>query len=276
MKRNVFIPPPTFKHHLMYPVVIGHYYEFPTHRENRESGFLAQYNLHLVLRGKGFVIHEGERLELTGGCGFLYPPRAEQQYGTDEDDPWEICFVHFNAVDPLLSMWKLDSTTIFRFAGIQQVQRIFSSMFELMDTFRTGNEPHLSALVYELLLFLLKNSESLKQNNTLDQKEVIHGIADKIHDKPGFHWTSEHMAELSGYSLYYFIRLFQKIMGMKPNEYIKMSRISAAKNLLVATDLPIYEIAENVGFSSTSYFIKVFREAIETSPQVYRNIYKQS
>lgn len=39
MKRNVFIPPPTFKHHLMYPVVIGHYYEFPTHRENRESGF---------------------------------------------------------------------------------------------------------------------------------------------------------------------------------------------------------------------------------------------
>lgn len=201
---------------------------------------------------------------------------AEQQYGTDKDDPWEVCFVHFNAVDPLLSMWKLDNTTFFRFAGIQQVQRIFSSMFELMETFRTGNEPHLSALVYELLLFLLKNSESLKQNNTLDQKEVIHGIADKIHDKPGFHWTSEHMAELSGYSLYYFIRLFQKIMGMKPNEYIKMSRISAAKNLLVATDLPIYEIAENVGFSSTSYFIKVFREAIETSPQVYRNIYKQS
>ncbi|WP_145321774.1 AraC family transcriptional regulator [Paenibacillus xylanexedens] len=276
MRRNIFIPPPTYKYHLLYPVGIGHYYDFPTHREKRESGFLAEYNLHLVLRGKGYIISEGEQIELTGGCGFLYPPGAEQQYGADEEDPWEICFVHFTAVAPLLSMWKLDDITIFRFAGIKQVQRIFSAMFELIDSFKTANEPRLSALVYELLLFLLKNSESLKHNNTLDQKEVIHGIADKIHNKPGFHWTSEHMAELSGYSLYHFIRLFQKIMGLKPNEYVKVSRISAAKNLLVTTDLPIYEIAENVGFSSTSYFIKVFRETTETSPQGYRNMYKPS
>ncbi|MBW4079953.1 AraC family transcriptional regulator [Paenibacillus sp. S150] len=275
MRRNIFIPPPTFKHHLLYPVGIGHYYNFPTHRENRESGFLPEYNLHLVLRGRGYVIHEGERLDLTGGCGFFYPPKEQQQYGSDEDDPWEICFVHFTAVAPLLSMWKLDTPSFFRFAGIQYVQRIFSDMFELMDAFKTGIEPHLSSLVYELILFLLKNSESLKNTNTLDHKEIIHGIADKIHDKPDFHWTTEHMAELSGYSLYHFIRLFQKIIGLKPNEYVKVSRLSAAKNLLISTELPIFEIAENIGFSNTSYFIKVFREWTGFSPQVYRSIYKQ-
>ncbi|MCZ4151476.1 hypothetical protein BZG21_44625, partial [Escherichia coli] len=116
--------------------------------------------------------------------------------------------------------------------------------------------------------YLLTYSEPLTNTGILNNKELIHKIADNILDNPAYSWTTEAMAELSGYSLYHFIRLFQKIMGMKPNEYVKECRLSAAKNLLISTDTPVYEIAEQVGFSQASYFIKVFKTHNGLSPQV--------
>ncbi|KAA8746165.1 helix-turn-helix transcriptional regulator [Paenibacillus sp. UASWS1643] len=276
MRRNIIIPPPTFKHHILYPVGIGHYYDFVNHHENRASSILTEYNLHLVLGGKGYIIHEGEKIEMNGGCGFLYTRGAKQHYGTDQDDPWEVCFIHFTAITPLFSIWKLDLSEnwFFRFTGIRQVQQIFSSMFELTDTFKMGNEPHLAALVYELLLLLIQNSEPLKKTNTLDQMGMIRQIADSIHDKPEFMWTTAYLAEMSGYSLYHFIRIFHKIMGIKPNEYVKECRIAAAKNLLISSEMTVYEVAEQTGFSQTSYFIKVFKEHTGLSPKVFREMYR--
>ncbi|MNJ43316.1 Bifunctional transcriptional activator/DNA repair enzyme AdaA [compost metagenome] len=174
-------------------------------------------------------------------------------------------------------MWKLDQSEgwFFRFNSIGQVQHIFTDMFELMESFKTANEPRLASLNYELLLYLLTYSEPLTNTNILNNKDLIHKIADHIFDNPAYGWTTESMAELSGYSVYHFIRLFQKIMGIKPNEYVTQCRISAAKNLLLSTESPIYEIAAQIGFAQASYFIRVFKKHTDLSPQAYRNIFRQ-
>ena len=47
------------------------------------------------------------------------------------------------------------------------------------------------------------------------------------------------------------------------------ARIAAAKELMAATDLKIYEVSSRVGFDSAFYFSKVFKKLEGASPREY-------
>lgn len=64
--------------------------------------------------------------------------------------------------------------------------------------------------------------------------------------------------------------LFKEETNLTFSEYLLRLRLSRAKELIEQTDLKMYEIAERVGFSSSKYFVKVFREMEQTTPKHYR------
>jgi AraC-like DNA-binding protein len=72
-------------------------------------------------------------------------------------------------------------------------------------------------------------------------------------------------------SKYHFGRLFKKSTGLAPMEYVTKVRIEKAIILLRTTDCSIEEIAEQIGYSSSSYFIKVFRSWVGFSPGEFRS-----
>ena len=58
----------------------------------------------------------------------------------------------------------------------------------------------------------------------------------------------------------YISNLFGRETGMTFSNYIKRIRIEKAKELILATDMKIYEIACRVGYPDQKYFSKVFKE----------------
>jgi len=70
----------------------------------------------------------------------------------------------------------------------------------------------------------------------------------------------------------YFCRFFKKATGMTIMDYINFVRIWKAENLLSLTDDSVLEISMEVGFSSVSYFNRVFKRFKGTSPLKYRKI----
>lgn len=52
-------------------------------------------------------------------------------------------------------------------------------------------------------------------------------------------------------------------------EFVTITRIAAAKELMETSDLKVYEISEQVGFESASYFSKVFKRLEGISPREY-------
>ncbi|MUH00985.1 helix-turn-helix domain-containing protein [Scytonema sp. UIC 10036] len=78
------------------------------------------------------------------------------------------------------------------------------------------------------------------------------------------------MAKIVGYSPVHFSRMFKKTTGQTPLKYLIHHRISQAKQLLEKTELPIIEIAYQVGFNSHAYFSTQFRLVTGTTPQNYR------
>ena len=54
------------------------------------------------------------------------------------------------------------------------------------------------------------------------------------------------------------------------SEYINSKRVEKSIELLIKTDLSIEEIAQKVGFSSTSYYTKTFKKLKEIPPLKYK------
>ncbi|MDT8717111.1 helix-turn-helix transcriptional regulator [Clostridium sp. 19966] len=84
-----------------------------------------------------------------------------------------------------------------------------------------------------------------------------------------------HMAFLCNMSPSYFSRIFNEHMGMNFNEYVNYTRVMEAEKLLVSTDMNITEIANTVGFSTTSYFIKLFKKYKNISPKQFRKEFSE-
>lgn len=81
----------------------------------------------------------------------------------------------------------------------------------------------------------------------------------------------EQLAQELGISKYHFLRTFTKFVGMTPGDYVNRIRIGKSIELLRQKDWSIEQIAISVGYSSGSYFIKVFRKLTGQTPAHFRS-----
>ena len=87
--------------------------------------------------------------------------------------------------------------------------------------------------------------------------------------------SAAEMAGLCHLSYSYFSRSFHRLMHMKFNDYLNSIRIREAEKLLISTQKSVTEIAASVGFCTTSYFIKLFKEQMHVSPKQYQKLLVQ-
>ena len=68
-----------------------------------------------------------------------------------------------------------------------------------------------------------------------------------------------------------FYRKVKVVTGLSPVELIKNIRMEAASVLLMDKTLSIADVAQRVGFSSSSYFAKTFKLVYGVSPTEYQD-----
>jgi AraC-like DNA-binding protein len=80
----------------------------------------------------------------------------------------------------------------------------------------------------------------------------------------------EDAAAEAGISPFHFLRLFSSVLGVTPHQYLVRSRLRHAARLLTDHDLPITDIAYDVGFGDLSNFVRTFHRAAGVSPRRFR------
>ena len=65
-------------------------------------------------------------------------------------------------------------------------------------------------------------------------------------------------------------KLFQKLTGSTPMEYLFRMRMERAKTLLRETDIKIIDIAFDCGYGTSQYFANTFKQATGATPSEYR------
>jgi len=71
------------------------------------------------------------------------------------------------------------------------------------------------------------------------------------------------------FSKFHFIRLFKKIYGRTPHQYLTYVRIENAK-LLLQTRMSVTDVCFEVGFESVSSFTGLFRRMLGQTPSSYQ------
>jgi AraC-like DNA-binding protein len=69
----------------------------------------------------------------------------------------------------------------------------------------------------------------------------------------------------------HFRRLFHKIYGLSPQQYLLNLRINHAKDLLLSEMYTITEVAKRSGFANIYYFSRAFRQATGVPPSEFKN-----
>jgi AraC family transcriptional regulator len=80
----------------------------------------------------------------------------------------------------------------------------------------------------------------------------------------------EDLAAEAQLSPFHFARMFKHSVGVPPRIYLTRIRMEKACELLEKTDLPVTEIAFEVGYSSNQAFARVFLKERNMTPTAYR------
>src|SRR5215472_5850362 len=80
----------------------------------------------------------------------------------------------------------------------------------------------------------------------------------------------EQVARQSGVSAFHFLRLFARVTGVTPHQYLVRARLRRAAKLLAQGMLPVGAIAYEVGFGDLSNFVRTFRRAAGHAPRDFR------
>ena len=78
------------------------------------------------------------------------------------------------------------------------------------------------------------------------------------------------VAAAAGVSISTCSHLFRRYLHRTPMEYLNSLRLDRGCRWLLETDMPMTDIASELGFSSPSYFAECFRKAYGCPPSEYR------
>ncbi|WP_299628376.1 AraC family transcriptional regulator [uncultured Tenacibaculum sp.] len=126
----------------------------------------------------------------------------------------------------------------------------------------------------ELLLYLIKSNHSnnfkILLHQTIQEKKVEFRAT--ILKNINHTYLIEDYAHLTSRSVSSFKRKFKETFGESAGKYFRKQKLLSSKSLLKTTDKTIKEIAFEVGYDTSSHFIRAFKSEFKTTPTQYRAI----
>lgn len=126
-------------------------------------------------------------------------------------------------------------------------------------------------MLYLRQMLILISRLRIKNNVTefSQSYSIIQNAAKYISENYNSDLTLDTLAAKYAMSPSHFSKQFKNVTGVGMNEYVNISRISAAEKLLLNTDWPITRIATECGFNDSNYFAAVFKKIKGITPKKY-------
>ncbi|MDR6553155.1 helix-turn-helix domain-containing protein [Paenibacillus qinlingensis] len=126
----------------------------------------------------------------------------------------------------------------------------------------------------ELKLWVIQAIDRISDQNKIRQAPKKKDVISEIKEYVAAHYDSNiTLADLSArfyINPFYLSQLFKEKTGDTYLSYLMGVRMNKAKELLMDTDLKVYEICQRVGYADTSHFSKLFERMVGCTPTEYR------
>ena len=248
---------------------VGYEYNKAGYYHKREGGIC--YLLAYTKSGKANLTYEG--LSYTLNPGSLAFINLEGRSVVDaRTSDWEIYFIHVlgsQAGDFYQSFTKSQGHVLDNFDSsnfVSYIDEIYYSYLEKKD------KNYISGLIYLLLLDVLDKAE--KQGL---YSELVNKAIEILNSQYASDISVDELCDELHISKYYFIRKFDKEVGMTPKKYLTNIRLEKARVMLASTSKTVQEIALLTGFKNEENIYYAFKKELNVSPDYFRkNIYSKN
>lgn len=130
-------------------------------------------------------------------------------------------------------------------------------------------------VIQEILSIMQIGEETVdsSDNASVFTTDIAHIIEEKLSSSLHEGATVSEIAKQLNMSRSQCSKVFSKIYGLSPRQYMSQLKLNRAKELLVKTHLTIGEIAEELDFHSVNHFSRQFRRWTGMSPNQFRPKY---
>jgi AraC-like DNA-binding protein len=136
-----------------------------------------------------------------------------------------------------------------------------------------GSQIIVNKLTEILLIELIRiNFGRSKQSGfiaALSDKQISKAL-ELLHTTPQKAWTLEGLATEVAMSRAALAKRFKQLVGQTMFEYLTALRMQRAQELLRESDIPLYQVANRVGYESDLAFTKAFKRFLGMTPTSYR------
>lgn len=239
------------------------------------------YSLLVVLKGELNYTTGDKPVTLPAAQFVLFGPNLSI---TANATRAELLFVTFSASFVMqhaatMRLIPPNSTVAFKtghFSGDQKLDNLFGEFAAELSDDKPGKDIVLRALGEQLLVHALRNYAQPRRSEELELSRA--GLVDRrirrsvelMYTQLDQDLTLKALAAASYLSPFHFARLFKKLTGSTPHNYLAGIRAARAQLLLAETELSVTQIGSRVGYLSASHFTKAFRLATGTTPREFR------
>lgn len=247
----------------------------------------SEAQLSVVTEGQvRFVLADEERILRKGEAIFINCSRLHEVYDAAEGSCRYLC-LKFNPaavsgggdyglyeryVEPVT---KLSSQDALYFEG-ETADEVAGLIEEFKAVYEGGEPCHeirINIILQKLWLIIFGSAEtgdSMTHKASYSEKMRIDMLCDYIHNNYSEKITLDDIANAAHISKGECCRIFKRLFHTTPFQYLVYYRLSRSIELLTETDYSISQVAQLVGFCSSSYYTKCFRKEYNCVPHKYR------
>ena len=263
---------PLLKH--LHICSIGYYPKAKDHYTYRKKGLLENFLFYCV-DGHGWYQIGDQRYEIGPNEFFILPQNTEHSYGSSEERPWSIYWIHFGGD----SLQELNNTQAvqkyskpFYIKNNAEVLSLFSKIYKTLELgYSIDNLLFANMCLSHYLSLFIYNSRHYAVAAT-DKIDCVDSAILHMQEHINENISLNELSRQYNYSVSRFSNLFKKKTGYAPIDYFVQMKMQKACQQLDFTDNSIKSIAFSMGFDDPYYFSKRFRTVIGMSPKKYRSL----
>lgn len=271
------------------------------HRLNSVAGYMRpeqqtaaphfhyQYELLLCVAGEADFVIAQQMYHIQAGS-ILFMSNLENHYIQSYTQGYERYTLRFSTElvelylrDPLLvSIFKQRPDGFSHLYQCSPVEaKEYLSLIRLMEQEYKKQKPYWSQMIAAKLMAILicifrRHPEFFPGSRNSEHQGLVFEIQNYIEINPGADLRLGTIAAKFYISKFHLSHCFPQVTGYSFREFIIITRISKAKDLLLNTQYDVAVIGEKVGFPNASNFIRSFKAREGISPLQYRKAAKKT
>ncbi len=219
----------------------------------------------------------GGRLYFLQPGDLMFIPKGEH-HRTDNMDTLGVDRILLNFDDDFVCshhLQMLNEERYFRLHGDQkrQIAQILRKIEEESGKKLTGYQELQQLYLQAMLVLLSRNRQVIPRHTPSTTYQRIQDAARYIDNNYTQELSLDILAKMYYISPEHFSKQFKNITGTRVSEYINMTRITAAQEILCAGKISIAAVALKCGFSDSNYFTRKFKEITGITPKQYAKQY---